>query len=195
MKTKLLLLRHGETIENSQRILQGQIDGTLSDKGIDEVRNTARRLAELDRNERPEIMIASDLGRCRHTASLIAEVLPIPIIYSPLLRERDWGSLTGTAISEAQKMGNVFPPDVETVDDVCKRGLAFLHLVAKSYADKRILVVTHGLFARCLQSAVLGCTIREVAPMINAEVRPLWVCLDDFCIYSAKVSETGAAAE
>ena len=31
---KLLIVRHGETVENLQRICQGQSHGTLSEKGI-----------------------------------------------------------------------------------------------------------------------------------------------------------------
>lgn len=195
MKTQLLLMRHGETVENSLHILQGQSEGRLSAKGIDQVRHAAQRLAALADDERPELIIASDLGRCKHTAALVSESLPIPIIYSPLLRERDWGSLTGTSIAEAQKMGGNFPPDVESVETVCARGIAFMQQVAGQYATTRILVVTHGLFARCLQAAMLGCTVREVAPMLNAEVRPLRVSLDHIAGQGDTKTETGAAAE
>ena len=34
MKTKLLLVRHGETVDNANKIMQGQTQGQLNDTGI-----------------------------------------------------------------------------------------------------------------------------------------------------------------
>lgn len=44
---KLILSRHGETLENQQHILQGQLPGTLSPLGIAQ----AERLAEMLQEE------------------------------------------------------------------------------------------------------------------------------------------------
>ena len=39
MATKLYLIRHGETVENVAHILQGQIDGNLSERGIQQAKD------------------------------------------------------------------------------------------------------------------------------------------------------------
>lgn len=65
---ELILTRHGETLENQQHILQGQLPGTLSPSGIEQ----ARKLAEKLKNERVEAVLCSDLARSRETAEVIA---------------------------------------------------------------------------------------------------------------------------
>ncbi|HPX07196.1 MAG TPA: histidine phosphatase family protein, partial [Tenuifilaceae bacterium] len=35
---EFIVLRHGETVENSQRICQGQTEGTLSERGWQQVK-------------------------------------------------------------------------------------------------------------------------------------------------------------
>ena len=54
---KLILSRHGETLENQQHILQGQLPGTLSPLGIAQ----AERLAEMLQEETIDNIVSSDL--------------------------------------------------------------------------------------------------------------------------------------
>lgn len=44
----IYIVRHGQTAENLQMILQGHLPGTLTDKGKEQVRNAAEHLAEKD---------------------------------------------------------------------------------------------------------------------------------------------------
>ena len=40
----LYIIRHGETEENKQMILQGHLPGTLTEKGKQQIKNTSERL-------------------------------------------------------------------------------------------------------------------------------------------------------
>ena len=65
------------------------------------------------------------------------------------------------------------PGSVETVGAMFLRAHAFLKQVLAECDGKCVLAVTHGLFARCLQAAFYGVTIREIPPMENTETRLL----------------------
>ena len=45
MTTTLLLVRHGETIDNVNRIMQGQTQGELTETGVRQASNLAESLA------------------------------------------------------------------------------------------------------------------------------------------------------
>ena len=88
---QLYLVRHGETIENAEGVLQGLMPGNLSEQGKEQ----ARVLGEELRGQHFDVMFVSDLHRTVQTAELLNEVLQLPMIKTPILRERDWGEVTG----------------------------------------------------------------------------------------------------
>lgn len=167
----LYLARHGETRENVAQILQGHLPGHLTERGVAQAEALRDELQA--RGIHFDALVVSDLGRTLHTAQIVNEALQLPLFPTPLLRERDWGSLTGMPISSVQ--GTDFPADVESVDDMFGRARKFLAYILKSFADKTVLAIGHGLFDRCIQAALAGTTIREVPRMSNAEVRRICV--------------------
>lgn len=169
--TELYLVRHGETAENVAGILQGHLPGTLTPAG----RAQAVALREQLAGCHFDVMLTSDLRRAADTARLLNATLGLPLVTLPLLRERDWGELTGCPVEEAR--GRKMPPSVETVKAMSARALNLLRLVAGQYEGRAVLAVTHGLFARCVQAVWSGTTIREVPRMANTEVRRL--CIDN----------------
>ena len=66
--TILYLIRHGETVDNSNKIMQGQTQGELNEKGINQARMVSKNLTE----EHFDAIISSDLKRSYDTASIIA---------------------------------------------------------------------------------------------------------------------------
>lgn len=95
----IYIVRHGQTAENLQMILQGHLPGTLTDKGKEQVRNAAEHLAEKD--VQFKCIVSSDLKRAMDSANIISERLKLPVIPMKILRERDWGKYTGMPVSEA----------------------------------------------------------------------------------------------
>ena len=167
MSVTLFVVRHGETEENKLRILQGHMPGTLTAQGKEQAAAVGARLAD----ETFDLMYCSDLQRCKDTASIMNETLHLPTVYTPLLRERDWGELTGLPISQIP--AGPFPESVETIDAMLRRAGLFLRQLCSTIEldNQKVVVVSHGLFCRCLQSVTEGVPFRDVPRFQNAEVR------------------------
>ena len=118
--TTIFLVRHGETVDNARQIMQGQTPGELNEQGREQARQVAERLA----TEEIDAVVASDLRRAIQTAEYIAEPHHLPVVTTPLLRERDWGSFTGRFIPDLR--GEVWPDDIETEEAMMQRAHDFL---------------------------------------------------------------------
>ena len=49
--TTVYLVRHGETIDNARRIMQGQTQGQLNENGIQQAKELGQRLADVQLDE------------------------------------------------------------------------------------------------------------------------------------------------
>lgn len=107
--TTLYLVRHGETVDNANRIMQGQTQGELNDAG----RGQAHELAMEMAGEHIDAFVSSDLRRAVDTCRIIAEPHGGEVVTTPLLRERDWGGFTGRYIPDLKD--EPWPDDIETV--------------------------------------------------------------------------------
>lgn len=198
---KVLLVRHGETIENTKHILQGCTPGTLTDEGRRQADATGRELrlrlaALLPESDNPVPkesavpeesaglaslglagdasavqLLSSDLQRCKDTTAIINAHLHLPVEYTPLLRERDWGSITGMVVDGITKVR--IPGDAETVSQMKARARQFLNFAASHHKASVVIAVSHGLFCRCLQAVHRGVEIADVERMHNGEIREI----------------------
>lgn len=169
MDTVLFLVRHGETVDNARQIMQGQTQGCLNEKGREQARVVAERLAA----ESIDAIVASDLRRAIQTAEIIAEPHGLPVVTTPLLRERDWGGFTGRFIPDLK--GEVWPDDIESEEALLSRARTFLIYITATYPGKRVVAVGHGIFNKAILAVYAQCPMREVQRMMNAEVRILTV--------------------
>lgn len=143
---KITVVRHGETIENQNHIVQGQTPGTLSDKGIAQ----AKELAETLASEDLDIIYSSDLRRCRDTAEYIHRYHEnTPLVYNALLREFHGGIHQGKS-NDSQEWKSIKNDDLnqrvpggESWDDVYARVTDFLDSIYEAHADQHVLLVTH----------------------------------------------------
>ena len=169
METVIYLVRHGETVDNAQQIMQGQTHGCLNEKGREQARMVAERLA----GEAFDAVVASDLRRAVQTAEIIAAPHGLSVVTTPLLRERDWGGFTGRFIPDLRN--ELWPDDIETEEALLTRARTFLMYMTATYPGKRVVAVGHGIFNKAVLAVYAGCTMREVQRMMNAEVRVLTV--------------------
>jgi probable phosphoglycerate mutase len=91
MSLKLHLVRHAETQENKDGVIQGNIDTELVQSGIDE----ARQMQEYLASTKMDYVICGDLLRQVQTAEIIVSTRGIDIEQDPRLNERDWGRYNG----------------------------------------------------------------------------------------------------
>ena len=86
---RLLLLRHGETVYNAGKRMQGQLDTDLSEAGFAQAKAVAAHLGERERDIRR--IVSSDLKRAHLTAVAAGEVLDLPVEVDERLRETHLG--------------------------------------------------------------------------------------------------------
>ena len=165
--TTIFLVRHGETVDNARRVMQGQVHGDLNETGREQAEAVARRLA----SEQIDAVVASDLRRAIQTAEIISVRHGLPVTTTPLLRERDWGSFTGRFIPDLK--GEPWPDDVEPEETLLLRARDFLLYITTTYPDSRVVAVGHGIINKAILAVYAKCAMREVQRMMNCEVRLL----------------------
>lgn len=152
MTTTLIVIRHGETEWNRARRIQGHLDSGLTIEGIAQAQACAQRLAV----EKIDAVVASDLGRARHTAEILNAGRRLPISLDATLRERCFGSGEGLTYAEIDgKYRQLFAPsglvDAEfTLPGGESRALFHARVqgaikrLAAAHAGRCVLLVTHG---------------------------------------------------
>jgi probable phosphoglycerate mutase len=188
METTIFLVRHGETVDNARQIMQGQTQGELNQRGREQAEQVAQRLA----SEPLDAIVASDLHRAIQTAEVIAEPHGLPVVTTPLLRERDWGSFTGRFIPDLRN--EVWPDDIESEEALLERARSFLINMTATYPGKRVVAVGHGIINKAVLAVYAQCTMREVQRMMNAEVRILTMSSERAASAAAVTSAERTAA-
>lgn len=144
----ILLIRHGQTNENHARVVQ-MPDARLSDEGLSQACKLAEALADNNISR----IISSDMTRAAQTAKAIAKKQNLPVEFTALLHERNFGDLRGR---EYEEIGvNFFaedfaPPNGETWEAFFARVEEAWQQIKQSAleCDGDMVVVTHGLVCR-----------------------------------------------
>lgn len=164
---RLYLLRHGETQENCQGVLQGQQPGTLSPLGLEQISRVAQRLA----TERFDYIYTSDLRRAADTARAVAQFHPdTPFILEPRLRERDLGEweLQPVSVWDAANM----PSSVESDALLLQRASSLVADLYERHAGQQVLCVSHGSIGGRIVEAITGQRPQELCgkPLANTSL-------------------------
>jgi probable phosphoglycerate mutase len=162
--TRLVAVRHGETVWNAEMRMQGQLDTALSELGRRQAARTAAALAD----EGIEAIVASDLARAADTAAAIGAVVGLPVATDRALRERSFGVFQGHTYAEIDRRwpadaarwrrhDPAFAPDGgETLIEFNARAVAAVTAIAERARGRTILVVSHGGVLDCLYRAACG---------------------------------------
>jgi probable phosphoglycerate mutase len=162
--TRIVAVRHGETVWNAEMRMQGQLDTELSERGRRQARRTAAALAD----EGIEAIVSSDLVRAAATAAAIAETVGLPVTTDVGLRERSFGAFQGYTYAEIdarwpaeaarwRRHDPLFAPDGgETLVEFDERAVAAVTRIAERERGRTVLVVTHGGVLDCLYRAATG---------------------------------------
>ncbi|MBN1855472.1 MAG: histidine phosphatase family protein [Dehalococcoidia bacterium] len=148
---RLILVRHGETVWNSEsRVQGGARDIALSDNG----RQQIGRLAHVLRNEAIDHIVASPLQRAVQTAEAIAAYHDLPITTDPRLKEVDVGELDGMCtIGMPQTFTQLLLgwwkgdtdrlPGGESFGELQERTWAAVQPFVETPAHENVLIVSH----------------------------------------------------
>ena len=158
MSRQLILVRHGQTVDNLAGIAQGWNDSALSDEGQTQVQRLAERIASL----KPTALYSSPLGRALATADAIAATTGLKITQLEDLREMSYGGWEGRSFLEVRRDDEPLYqrwindaeapcPDGESHADVRRR---LERAIARINSDRPV-VVTHGTAIRIAATALL----------------------------------------
>jgi len=161
---QVYLVRHGETQWNAERRIQGQSDSPLTAKGEQQAWQVAERAKALGITH----VIASDLGRTRRTAEIIADCCGCEITLDARLRELDMGVLEQRPIESLTEEEEQWRrqlvngtsdgriPDGESMQELSDRMHGALAACLELPEGSRPLLVSHGMALGCLVSTILG---------------------------------------
>ena len=136
--TYLTLVRHGQSDWNEKNLFTGWENPGLTNKGLNEAKETGRALKE--REFKYSYLYTSILDRAIDTANIILDILKIEDIKTfrdAALNERDYGDLTGLNKDDARKKWgeeqvkiwrrsyDVPPPSGESLKDTSERVLPY----------------------------------------------------------------------
>lgn len=188
MKSKLVLVRHGQSEWNAKNLFTGWKDPKLTDLGIQEAIKAGDLLET--RNLKFDLMFTSDLFRAQETGRLILEQMnhtDIQVIKDQSLNERNYGDLAGLNKDEArEKWGDeqvhiwrrsfdVPPPGGESLKNTAERVLPYfeLEIMPKVKEGLNILVAAHGNSLRALVMELENISSEEIVKLEIATGDPL----------------------
>lgn len=168
--TKLILVRHGQSLANADHLFAGHSDFDLSDFGKEQAKMTADYLKATETIDK---IYASDLLRAYHTACPIGDALGLPILKDPGLREifaGQWESLSFPGIAEQyaeafsvwqNDYAHAGPVGGETTIQVYRRVIPHICQLAEENEGKTILLATHATVVRAFDAFARGLSEEE----------------------------------
>ncbi len=161
---KLILVRHGESLANQQRIF-AEDHTPLTDLGRDQAAEVARRIAD---RFRPAAMVSSPLVRARQTAEIIGRHLGLAVEVVMGLEESDFGFLKGQSYEvyhraiqhdpsfDRHATWRWVPEGGESTEQTGRRVIPVLERLAGRHPHDEILVVCHGMLMLAISARLTG---------------------------------------
>ncbi|MGH8886941.1 MAG: 2,3-bisphosphoglycerate-dependent phosphoglycerate mutase [Egibacteraceae bacterium] len=202
--SRLILIRHGQSVWNAENRFTGWVDSPLSERGRTEAKQAGDRLAvegvHIDR------AFTSTLRRAIDTGRVILDTLgqdDVPQEQAWELNERFYGALTGRDKAQtAEEFGedqvrvwrrshDVPPPGGESLKDTANRTLPYFHqvIVPVTLQVDVVLVSAHGNSLRSIVKELDGLDDEAVTRLEIATGVPLVYELTDGRPTSKRVLE------
>lgn len=168
--TRLIIVRHGQTLWNLERKYQGHSDIALTDNGLRQAEAVAARLA----TEKIDAVYASDLSRAFKTAQCIAAKHNLPVSLVPALREikfGDWEGLTYEQITAQWPgmLGKLWStpdelqiPGGESFQQLKERAYAAVEKIVADHPEQTVAIVAHGGTIGTILCAMLDIHLNHV---------------------------------
>ncbi|XP_056169803.1 phosphoglycerate mutase-like protein 4 isoform X2 [Syzygium oleosum] len=180
-RAEIVVVRHGQTECNVEKIIRGHLDVELNEVGRLQAHAVADRLSK---EGEISAIYSSDLKRATETAELIAIACGgVEVTKDPALRDRNAGILQCLKRSDA---ANVYPQAYEAYRShrrdqeipgggenkyqLYQRCTTCLRNIGLKHKGERVVVVTHGSFLACLYRQAHPNEGRPGAKIQNASV-------------------------
>ena len=163
--TRLILVRHGQSLANANNLFAGQSDFDLSEFGHAQAACAASYLKQTEPIDR---IYASDLLRAYHTATPIGKAFDLEVIKDTGLREiyaGEWESLSFPTIAESypeefrvwrEDYSHARPVGGESTAEVYERVVPHICELAERHDGECLLLATHATVVRAFDSFARG---------------------------------------
>ena len=162
--TRIYMVRHGATQLSAEDRFAGAVNVELSDEGVHQVKQLAKRLA----GDAITAVYCSPMDRTVHTASILAKPLNLPLIHREALREIHHGHWEGMRRADVEAQ---FPEEYAAWEEdpftfapeggeagvnVIARALPVLREIVLKHRGENVLLVSHKATLCLVISSVLG---------------------------------------
>ena len=176
--TRLILIRHGQSLANEQDKFAGQTDVPLTELGKMQARCAAEYIIK---REKIDKIYSSDLQRAHDTAFPVSELTGLPINDVKGLREICAGVWEGRLVSEIIReyekefdtwrndFSNARLPEGESVREVYERVVPFVKQLAKENDGLTLFLASHATPVRAVECNSRGWGWERMAdvPFVN----------------------------
>jgi probable phosphoglycerate mutase len=167
--TRLVLIRHGETVWHTENRYAGRTDIPLSPRGQDQ----AERLARWASSARLSAIWVSPLLRARQTAKPSERATGLTAHVDPRIEEVSFGQAEGLTRAECERS---FPeafaafeadpaahplPGGEYPRAAAERAIACFRDIVRAHPDGRVLVIAHNTLIRLALCALIGVPLSQ----------------------------------
>ncbi len=176
MKTKIFLVRHGESLGNAARRILGHTDLDLSELGYAQAESTAKALA----NEKIDVVYSSDLMRAMNTAAPHARIRGLTVVPDRNLREMYVGEWEGKSVSDVKEQygtmydeqwrggfGTFVFPGGEGTQEAAERFYGAMKDIADKNSGKAVLVAAHAAVIRAFWAKISGIKPEDIAASLD----------------------------
>ena len=158
MSTHLYLTRHGETVWNTKKLMQGWQDSPLTDLGIKQASQLSQRLS----NVTLSAIYSSTSERAVQTATIAKGDRNLEVIKYDELREMSFGKWEGKTMEDNEKEHPVewmsfwetphlfFNGSVEPFLKVQERMIDTINKIVQQHPFENVLIVTHSIALKLL---------------------------------------------
>lgn len=162
--TKLLFIRHGQSMANAQKRFAGHYNIPLTELGEKQAQATAEFIVN---NYKVDAVYASDLIRAYETGKAVADKLSLPVITHEGMREinaGEWEARTFDDLLENDENFRIWREDIslgqctggESAKDVYERIYKTVCEIARENDGKTVVIATHATPIRVIETRISG---------------------------------------
>ena len=163
---KIYVVRHGETIINTMRLINSINPIGLNKNGKKQAKDASKQMPDID------LIICSPIKRTKQTCKIM-NIKNVDVIYDDRVIERNSRSMQFKKINKIDfekwydPTKDIIYKDSEGFKSILNRIGLFLENIKNEYPDKNILIVTHGNICKAIRAYLLN--IKEVKDIYSLE--------------------------
>lgn len=162
-KTRLYLIRHGETDWNVLGKYQGSTDIELSETGLNQAKLLGKRFEKMELDK----VYSSPLKRAMATAQTVADAKNLPVILEEAFQEINFGDWEGKTTAEIEaEYSDMFKafvknpvnspiPGEGSFKNAMDRGVTGIKKVLADCENENVAIISHGALIRVIMMGLL----------------------------------------